>query len=141
MSTAERLAQMPGLYVGLGEGVESGPFLGRVQVGRLPNGGATIDYEATSREHGLQHREHSLLAIGPGGRDRLFVAYSESPYVVELVETHPESGRFEQPALAGPFKLAVVVAIGEPGVLTYAWWWGAQGETPIERSRVEVRAL
>jgi len=141
MSTAERLAQVPGLYVGPGEGVESGPFLGRVQIGRLPNGGASIDYEALSHDHAMQHREHSLLVIGPGGRDRLFVAYSESPYVVELVETKPDSGRFEQPASAGPYKLAVRLEMAEPGRLVYGWWWGAQGETPIERSRVDVRAV
>jgi hypothetical protein len=141
MSTAERLAQIPGLYVGLGEGVESGPFLGRIQVARLANGGASIDYEATSREHGLQHREHSLLAIGPGGRDRLYVAYSESPYVVELVETQSDSGRFEQATVAGPYRLAVVLDLSEPGRLLYAWWWGTQVEAPIERSRVEAHAV
>jgi hypothetical protein len=141
MSTAERLAQIPGLYVGLGEGVESGSFLGRVQITRLANGGASIDYEAISREHGLQHREHSVLAIGPGGRDRLYVAYSESPYVVELIENQADSGRFEQATPAGPYRLAVVLDLSVAGQLTYAWWWGTQVEAPIERSRVEVHAV
>jgi hypothetical protein len=108
------LAAATGSYFGTGDGVESGPFVSRIVVARLPNGGVSIDYEATSREQGLQHVEHSLLTPGPDSHDQLFIAHSESPYVTAMIETAPGSGRFEPLDLVGPYAMAVVIDVPEP---------------------------
>jgi hypothetical protein len=52
MSLAETLAQNPGVYYGTGDGIESGPFVSRIVVTRLPNSGVAIDYDAASHQHG-----------------------------------------------------------------------------------------
>lgn len=141
MPLATLLAADPGLYFGTGDGAESGPFVSRVTVGVLPNGGVAIDYEATSYEQGVQHREHSLLVPGPDGRDRLYVAHSESPFVIEMVESASEPGRFEMREPFGPYAMAIVVEQPEPGRITYAWWWAMAGEEPIEQSKADARRV
>lgn len=135
MSVSSILAASPGLYFGTGDGEESGPFVARLDVAVLPNGGVAIDYEATSLEQGVQHQEHTLLVAGPDGRDRLYVAHSESPFVTEMIETESGSGRYEQPAPLGPYVLSVVIEIPEPDTLTYAWWWAPAGGVPTEQSK------
>jgi hypothetical protein len=82
-----------------------------------------------------------MLVPGPDGRDHLYVAHSESPFVTALVETWPGSGRFEQPAPEGPYTMAIVIELPEPGRITYAWWWALAGEKPIEQSKADVRIL
>jgi len=133
-------ADLPiGTAFGTGDGPESGPFVARISVTRLPNGGRLIDYEATSREQGVQHLEQTLLVAGPDGRDQLFIAHSESPFVTAMVETEPGSGRFEQPEPFGPYVMAVVIEQPDSDRLTYAWWWGANGDDPVEQSKADVR--
>lgn len=141
MSLSSTLAGATGIYFGTGDGVESGSFVSRIEVSRLPNGGVSLSYEATSREQGVQHREHSLLCAGPDGRDRLFIAHSESPYVTEMVETDPGSGRFVQTVPGGPFTMEVVVEVPGSGGLTYAWWWADAGEQTVEQSKADARLL
>lgn len=139
MSLIDTLRSRPGTYFGTGDGQESGPFVARIDVGALPNGGVSIDYEATSREEGLQHVEHSLLAPGPDGRDRLYVAHSESPFVTELVGAEPGSTRFVQPEPFGPFVMEIVIEVPEADRITYAWWWATAGEAPVEQSKADAR--
>jgi hypothetical protein len=141
MSLSEQLADSTGTYFGTGDGEESGPFVSRIEVSRLPNGGLSLDYEATSREQGVQHREHSLLCPGPDGRDRLFIAHSESPFVTEMVEAEAGSGRFVQSTPGGPYTMEVVIETPEPERLTYAWWWASAGEQPVEQSKADARLL
>lgn len=141
MSLAAELARSTGIYFGPGEGAESGPFVARIEVNRLPNGGVSLSYEATSREQGLQHREHSLLSPGPDGRDRLFIAHSESPFVTEMVQAEADSGRFVPSAPAGPYTMEVVIEVPEAARLTYAWWWADAGEQPFEQSKADTRLL
>ena len=140
MSLAAALANAPGTYFGMGDGPESGPFVARIEVRRLPNGGVSIDYEATSREQGVQHLEHSLLCVGADGRDRLYVAHSESPFVTEMVADESEPTRFAQSQPSGPYAMEIVIEAPEPDRITYAWWWAAAGETPSEQSKADVRA-
>jgi hypothetical protein len=143
MALSADLAAATGLYFGTGDGVESGAFVSRIEVSPLPNGangGVAISYEATSREQGVQHREHSLLAPGPDGRDHLYVAFSESPFVTEFVETTPGTGRFEQAIAGGPYVLVIVIALTD-SQLTYAWWWGLPGEEPVERSKATATRI
>ena len=139
MSLAATLATAPGVYYGTGDGPESGPFVSRIEVARLPNGGVSIEYEATSREQGVQHLEHSLLAAGPDGRDRLYIAHSEAPFVTEMIAVDANSTRFVQPERAGPFAMEVVIEVPEPGRITYAWWWAAGEDAPTEQSRADAR--
>ena len=131
----------PGLYFGTGDGVESGAFLARIDVQRLPNGGVSISYEATSREQGAQHLEHSLLSAGGDSRDRLFIAHSEAPFVTEMVAVDDDPGRFAQTTAGGPYAMEVVIETPEPGRLTYAWWWAMAGDEPVEQSKADVRLL
>lgn len=139
MSLVADLAMSPGLYIGTGDGPESGPFVSRIEVSPLPNGGVAIDYEASSRESGLQHSEHSMLVAGPDGCDRLYIAHSESPFVTEMVSDEPGSSRFVQPEPFGPYVLSVVIELPEPSRITYAWWWSEAGGTPTEQSKADAR--
>ena len=139
MSLVATLAAGPGVYYGTGDGRESGPFVSRIEVKNLPNGGVSIEYEATSREQGVQHREHSLLAAGPDDRDRLYIAHSEAPFVTEMIAIEANSTRFVQPQPAGPFVMEVVIEVPEPGRITYAWWWAPDDGTPTEQSKADAR--
>lgn len=138
MSMVRRWSAATGVWFGTGDGAESGPFVARIAVAALPNGGVAIDYEATSREQGVQHLEHSLLVPGPDGNDQLFIAHSESPFVTVMSEVEPGSGRFEQATPAGPYSLAVVLDAPDDHTLTYAWWWAPTGEPLTEQSRAIV---
>jgi len=139
MALASTLAAATGLYIGVGGGQESGPFVSRIHVVLLPNGGVAIDYEATSTRGERLHREHTILAPGPDGRDRLFVAHSESTFVTEMIETEAGSGRFAQPERSGPYEMEIAIGLPEPDRITYAWWWGADGDPPAEQSKADAR--
>ena len=139
MSLVATLAAAPGVYFGAGDGPESGPFVSRIEVGKLPNGGVSIDYEAASREQGVQHLEHSLLAAGPDGLGRLYIAHSEAPFVTEMVATESDSTRFVQSTPGGPFVMEVVIQVPAPGRITYAWWWATPGQVPTEQSKADAR--
>jgi hypothetical protein len=139
MSLVEILAGSPGIHFGTGDGPESGPFVARIAIGVLPNGGVAIDYEATSREQGVHHLEHSLLVAGPDGRDRLYVAHSESPFVTEFVAVEPGSNRFVQPQPFGPYVMEIVIDVPEPDHISYSWWWAEPGEPLVEQSKAETR--
>lgn len=139
MALSADLAAASGNYFGPGDGPESGPFVARVVVSVLPNGGVLIGYEATSREQGVQHREQTMLVAGPDGRDRLYVAHSQSPFVTEMIETEAGSAHFVQPEPFGPYAMEIVVGRPEADRLTYAWRWGANGDAPVEQSKADVR--
>ncbi len=139
MSLSSKLAESVGIYFGTGEGAECGPFVSRIEIKRLPNNGVSLSYEATSHEQGVQHQDHSLLCAGPDGRDQLFIAHSESPFVTEMVEAEVESGRFVQATPAGPYTMEVVIETPEADRVTYAWWWAQAGEQPVEQSKADAR--
>lgn len=141
MSLASKLRSATGVYHGTGDGRESGPFVSRIAVIPLPNGGVSIDYEAMSPEQGVLHREHSLVVAGPDGRDHLYVAHSESPFVAVMVATDLGSGRFTQSDPSGPYAMEIVIEVPEAGRLTYAWWWAETGATPVEQSKADARLL
>jgi len=131
-----RLVAATGLYRGRGDGLDSGPFLARLQVTPVVRGRAvTLDYEATSERDGLQQLEHAVLAAGEAGRLELHVASLELPGVVRFVATGP--GEFT--AYDGPVAARIVLEIPQPGALNYAWWWSRDGSEPREQSRAELR--
>ena len=135
-----RLSQVsPGRYTGPGDGIESGPFEAAIEVSALPGGAISIDYVAVSPADGELHREHTVCCQGFDGRDMLFIAHTESPFVTTMVETSAGSGRFVQPEPAGPYTLSIVAQTPDDGRIRYAWWWGATGEEPVERSCADVR--
>lgn len=138
MLLSRRLSAATGVYFGTGDGPESGPFVSRIAVSALPNGGVAIDYEATSREQGVQHLEHSLLVPGPDGNDQLFISHSESPFVTVMAEREAGSGHFDQIAQVGSYTMAVVIEVPSEDALTYAWRWAMAGETPTEQSKASV---
>jgi len=141
MSLSQALRSSAGVYYGTGDGPESGPFVSRIAVALLPNGGVSIDYEATSREQGVQHQEHSLLVAGPDGHDQLYVAHGESPFVTVMAAVEPGSSRFTQPEPFGPHAMEIVIELPEPGRITYAWWWAAAGQPLVEQSKADARLL
>jgi hypothetical protein len=137
---AETLFDAPGLYVGRGDGVESGPFIGRLLVTPLPSGrGVVIDYEALSTEHMVQHVEHAMLGIGADGRHVLYVSHVESPTIAVMVEQRP--GYFVDVAAGAVAHQAVEITCPADGELTYAWWWAEPGEDAIERSKVDAQLV
>ena len=131
-----RLGAAPGLYRGRGDGLESGPFVARINVASVVRGRAvTIDYEAFSDSRGLQHVEHSVLTLGEGGGLELHVTCGELPGVVRFTETRP--GEFT--AYDGPLPARIVITVPREGALTYGWWWARDESDPREQSRAEVR--
>jgi hypothetical protein len=131
-----RLATVPGLYRGRGDGLESGPFVARIVLTSVLRGrGVTIDYEAFSDSKGLQHVEHTLLTSGEGGRLELHVACLELPGVVRFVESRP--GLFN--SYNGPLPARILVSAPRDGALSYGWWWSRDDSEPREQSRAEVR--
>jgi hypothetical protein len=130
-----RLAAAPGLYRGRGDGPESGPFVARLWLAPVVRGRAvTLDYEATSDRHGLQHVEHSVLVAGESGRLELHVACLELPGVVRFVQTASD----EFTSYDGPVARIRLAAPG-PGSLTYAWWWTRDESEPREQFRAELQ--
>jgi hypothetical protein len=132
----QRLAKTPGLYRGRGDGMESGPFIARIQVTPIVRGRAVVlDYEAYTDSQGLQHVEHTVLTAGEGGRLELHVACLELPGVVRFLEVRP--GVFS--AYDGPMPARILVTVPTDGTLTYGWWWSRDEDEPREQSRAEVR--
>jgi len=131
-----RLAAAPGLYRGRGDGMESGPFVARIDVRTVVGGRAvTLDYEAVSDRNALQHVEHTVLAKSEGGRLELCVTCVELPGVVRFTETAP--GEFT--AYDGPIPARIIVTTPRLNILTYGWWWSRDESQPREQSRAEVR--
>jgi hypothetical protein len=131
-----RLASAPGLYRGRGDGMESGPFIARIDVTTVVRGRAVVlDYEAVTDTNGLQHVEHTVLTTGESGRLELHVACVELPGVVRFVEARP--GVFS--SYDGPMPARILVTVPAEGVLTYGWWWARDEAEPREQSRAEVR--
>lgn len=58
-----------------------------------------------------------------------------------MVETAVGSRRFAQPEPFGPYAMEVVIELHEGDRIIYAWWWGADGQPPVEQSRADVRRL
>jgi hypothetical protein len=136
----EALFDAPGLYVGRGDGIESGPFVGRLVVTPLPSGrGVAIDYEALSSERLVQHVEHALLGLDAEGRHVLYVSHVESPTIAVLVEQRP--GYFVDVSAGAVVQQAVEIACPADGELTYAWLWADPGEEPVERSKVDAQLV
>lgn len=132
------MASAPGVYFGQGDGTESGRFVARIAVSKLPNGGAFLEYEASSLAQGVQHLECTMLVPGPEKRVRLFIAHSESTTVTEMIETTPGSGRFEQLPHEAPYQMAVVIERSATNRFSYAWWWATAGREMVEQSRADV---
>jgi hypothetical protein len=135
----ERLIEAPGLYVGSGDGVGSGVFVGRFQVTVLPSGTAvSLDYEAYGQKELLQHSEHTILARDSEGRLSMFGVHSEAPVPVTLTEQ--TGGFFRDLEPSGPYLLAIQMAF-DGDDLSYSWWWASNGEELVERSRATMRRL
>jgi hypothetical protein len=135
----DRLIEAPGLYVGTGDGVGSGEFIGRFRVTVLPSRAAVaFDYEAYGQNELLQHAEHTVLARDPDGRLSMFGVHSEAPVAVTLTEQ--TGGFFLDLVPGGPYLLAIQMAFdGED--LSYSWWWASSGEELVERSRAVMRRV
>ena len=57
--------------------------------------------------------EQTMLVAGPDGRNRLYVAQ--------------------------PYAMEIVIGRSEPDRISYAWWWGANGDAPTQQSKADVR--
>lgn len=139
MTLSLELSSACGLYFGTGDGVESGQFVARIAVSKLPGAGVLLNYEATSIAQGVQHQEVSMLTPGPDGRDLLHISHSESVLVTQMIESEPGSGRFVQPMPVGPYDMSVTVETSEENQLRYAWWWAVAGEPLVEQSAADTR--
>jgi hypothetical protein len=133
-----RLAAVPGLYRGRGDGAQSGPFVARLAITPVLHGRTmTLDYEASNDRDGPLHLEHSVLTTGESGRLELHVACADLPGMVRFVETSP--GTFT--AYDGPLPARIQVGFPGPGALSYAWWWSRDESPPREQLRAEVRRI
>jgi len=131
MDVLDHLLEAPGVYWGTGDGIESGKFVGRVEVRPLLNA-ASLHYEAFG-DSGLQHVEHALVT-------RTLTGLS----ILSVIDTRRESMTFAE-AEPGVFRLQsgpdmrIVIEHSEARCLCYAWWWARPGEDVVERSRLVAR--
>ena len=132
------LRERPGVYVGEGDGPESGPFSARIEVSpSLDALGCDIRYEAWhGPEH--RHREQSLLAPSMEGGAVLTVLCQELPGLAVLTESEP--GVFINGAGADGFRIRIGVSLDD-AELVYSWAWAFPGAELIEQSRAVVRLL
>lgn len=122
-----------GIYWGPGDGAESGPFVGRLEV--VTEGTSRrIRYEAWSDREGLQHQEHGLLTR-VGDSLVLETRISESPESVLRFEMG-DGRQFR--LLDGP-DMRIVFDVTDGGnAMSYAWWWAPAGDTVREQSRLDA---
>ncbi|QXC59750.1 hypothetical protein KSP35_15360 [Aquihabitans sp. G128] len=130
-SALESWQRAAGTYWGPGDGAESGPFAGRVEVVARPEA-VELDYEAWAPGRGLLHRERAVLAVGPHGL-QLATAISELPDELRFVH---DGIRFELIADA-PYAMAVALDVVD-GSLSWAWYWAAIGQAPVLQSRLRA---
>jgi len=124
----DRLQAAPGIYWGHGDGLESGPFVGRVEVELLLNA-VMLHYEAHGTD-GLQHVEHTLLARGSRGLE-LHALIDTRQEVMTFSEREPGVFRLD-----ASVDMRILIEVAKPGVLSYAWWWAPPGDDVIERSKL-----
>lgn len=118
----------PGIYRGVVAGPESGHCTARIEVRAAPGGCLTLDYEAVSDAHGLQHTEHTVITP-----DALHVAFDEGRGVTVFTATAP--GIYES---AGRARMRIVAAF-EDDELSWAWHWGGDDGALVEQSRARCR--
>ncbi len=132
------LQAAPGVYVGTGDGPESGPFTARIEVSPSLDGlGCDIAYEAWDGPE-LKHREQTLLAPSMEGGAVLTVLCQELPGLAALHESEP--GVFTSGGSAEDFRIAIRISLDGPE-LVYSWSWAFPGAELREQSRASVRVL
>lgn len=131
------LLERPGLYWGMGNGPESGTFVGRVEVESvLSQQAVSLSYEAWSEEEGFQHAERALLGRDPDGVLELTTVISERLGTLRFREGG--TGVF---TLDGPMAMRIVLRTLDDDVLTYAWWWAKPGDETIEQSKAVLHRV
>ena len=132
------LQDAPGVYVGTGDGPESGPFTARIAVSPSLDGlGCDIAYEAWDGPE-LKHREQTLLAASMAGGAVLTVLCQELPGLAVLQESEP--GVFTNGGSTEDFRIAIRISLDGPE-LVYSWSWAFPGADLREQSRAVVRLL
>jgi hypothetical protein len=134
-STLDWMLTNPGTYWGLGDGEESGQFIGRIEI--VCGLGRTVDvgYEAWSDREGLQHAERTRLAPTTDGGAQLIATITEAPAPLIFRET--QVGEFV--TVEGP-EMKIIISV-EDNALSYAWWWAPAGEVVREQSRLIARRV
>ena len=133
----DQVVRAAGHYEGRGDGIESGPFGGVVDIRPLLGGrGAELTYTATAPDGSVLHEEHTVLALDMwSGEPTLYVLCAELEGLGELLqasETTFSNGR-------GVDSLQLRIELRLDGdVLHYAWSWGAPGDDVVERTRVAL---
>ncbi|CAM3402339.1 DUF4426 domain-containing protein [Stackebrandtia soli] len=129
-----RLATLPGVYRGAGDGPESGPFRSRCEVRTAVDGRVVlIDYEAVGAD-GVQHVDHCMLAEDERARGELHVVSDELPGIVRFTEAEP--GVF---VAFEPINAKIVISLDASGALTYAWWWSRDEGPARPQSHTTMR--
>lgn len=132
MSLLDQLALATGVYWGHGSGPDD--FVARVSLADGGAGTLTLEYEAWSHEHGLQHAEAARLGRADGGVT--LVATSDGSGDT-LVFREGEPGVFGS---TGPDRVGLVITMDDES-LTFSWWWPDDGGGLREQSRAQVRAM
>lgn len=129
----DRLLGAPGTYWGVGDGPESGPFVGRIDVKPMLSA-VLLHYEAHGAA-GIQHVEFSMLGRSTAGLELRTVV---SEFSETLTFSEQDAGHF---VLDAPRHMTIVIETPAPGTLSYAWWWAPSGEDVIEQSKVHAQIL
>jgi hypothetical protein len=126
-----------GHYEGKGDGIESGPFDGVVDIRPLLGGrGAELTYRTTAPDGTLLHEEHTVLALDMwSGEPTLYVLCADLEGLGELLQASEHT--FSNGRGVDSFQLQIELQL-DGDVLHYAWSWGAPGDEVVERTRATL---
>ena len=134
----DRVVAAAGRYEGPGDGPESGPFTGVLDIRAVLDGmGAELTYTATAPDGKVIHAEHTLLGFNMwSGEATLYVMCSELKGVGELLQTSETTFNNGRGKIG--FELQVELIL-DGAQLTYAWAWGSPGDDLAELSSATMR--
>lgn len=132
MSVLDLLSDATGIYWGQGTGPDE--FVARVALTDCGDGSLVLEYEAWSRERGLQHAEAARMGRADGGVTLVATSDGDSD---TMVFREGEPGVFGS---VGPERVGLVIGVDEEH-LTFSWWWPDASGDLREQSRAQVRAM
>ena len=144
MPLVDDLLLNTGFYIGPGRGVpaQGSGWVGRLAISALPGrSGVTLDYEATSPEHLLQHREHSMLAHSSDGGVVLLVAFNHDGNAVLLHELEPGFFAKAQSEPHREGQLGIRIEVPEQGRVRHAYCRVAPDGTFSEFDVADLRLV
>jgi len=133
----DRVVAAAGRYEGPGDGIESGPFRGVLDIEPLLDAmGADIRYSATAPDGSSLHVEHTTLALDMwSGEPTLYVLCQELAGMGQLALASDST--FSNGRTVDEFEVQIEISI-DGDRIDYVWSWGAPGSPLTEQSRATL---